>query len=184
MAEVNAFLRAHRILSVDRHFVQDGTNSVWAICVSYLDDANQPLARPARSARRSITGKCYPRRISRCSPSSAICAKSWPKREGIPAYALFTNEQLAEMVQRRVGTLNAMKEIEGVGNSPGSRSTAPNSSLCSRPRKFQRATVREAPTMPDPVDRFASVIASAAKQSSLKSLNLPLDRHGAFGASR
>ncbi len=38
MEEVNTFLRANRILSVDRHFVQDGGNSVWAICVSYLCD--------------------------------------------------------------------------------------------------------------------------------------------------
>ena len=36
--ELNSFLRANRILSVDRHFVQDGANSVWAICVSYLSD--------------------------------------------------------------------------------------------------------------------------------------------------
>ena len=42
--ELNSFLRANRILSVDRHFVQDGANSVWAICVSYLSDANRPLA--------------------------------------------------------------------------------------------------------------------------------------------
>ena len=35
----------------------------------------------------------------------------------MPAYALFTNEQLAEMVKRRVSSLNAMKEIEGVGDA-------------------------------------------------------------------
>ncbi len=44
LEEVNTFLRAHRVLSVDGHFVQDGANSVWAICVSYLGDANRPLA--------------------------------------------------------------------------------------------------------------------------------------------
>ena len=48
LEEVNTFLRAHRILSVDRHFVQDGANSVWAICVSYLGDANRPLAAGAK----------------------------------------------------------------------------------------------------------------------------------------
>ena len=35
----------------------------------------------------------------------------------MPAYALFTNEQLAEMVQRRVRTLAALREIAGVGEA-------------------------------------------------------------------
>ena len=33
--------------------------------------------------------------------------------EGVPAYALFTNDQLAEMVQRRVVTAAALREIAG-----------------------------------------------------------------------
>ena len=46
--ELNSFLRAHRILSVDRHFVQDGANSIWAICVSHIGDAIRPLAAGAK----------------------------------------------------------------------------------------------------------------------------------------
>ncbi len=50
--EVNIFLRANRILSVDRHFVQDGANSIWAICVSYLEGANR--AQAASSKRPKV----------------------------------------------------------------------------------------------------------------------------------
>ena len=116
MDELNAFLRAHRILSVDRHFVQDGANSIWAICVSYLGDANRPLVAGAKRPKvdyRDVLSEA----------DFAVFAKlrnlrkELAEKEGIPAYALFTNEQLAEMVQRRVGSLNAIKEIEGVGNS-------------------------------------------------------------------
>ena len=114
--ELNSFLRANRILSVDRHFVQDGANSVWAICVSYLAGANRPLAAGAKRPKVD-----YREVLSEAD--FAVFAKlrnlrkELAEREGIPAYALFTNEQLAEMVQRRVGSLNAMKEIEGVGDS-------------------------------------------------------------------
>jgi superfamily II DNA helicase RecQ len=38
-------------------------------------------------------------------------------RDGVPAYAVFTNEQLAEMVQRRVSSIQALGAIEGVGES-------------------------------------------------------------------
>jgi superfamily II DNA helicase RecQ len=37
--------------------------------------------------------------------------------EGLPAYAIFTNEQLAEMVQRRVHSATALGEIPGVGEA-------------------------------------------------------------------
>ena len=37
--------------------------------------------------------------------------------EGVPAYALFTNDQLAEMVQRRVTSAAALREISGVGEA-------------------------------------------------------------------
>ena len=114
--ELNSFLRAHRILSVDRHFVQDGANSIWAVCVSYIGDANRPLAAGAKRPKVD-----YREVLSEAD--FAVFAKlrnlrkELAEREGIPAYALFTNEQLAEMVQRRVGSLNAMKEIEGVGDA-------------------------------------------------------------------
>ncbi|MGO9483871.1 MAG: HRDC domain-containing protein [Rhodomicrobium sp.] len=114
--ELNSFLRANRVLSVDRHFVPDGANSIWAICVSYLNDANRPLAAGAKRPKVD-----YREVLSEAD--FAVFAKlrnlrkELAEREGIPAYALFNNEQLAEMVQRRVGSLNAMKEIEGVGDS-------------------------------------------------------------------
>ncbi len=43
--------------------------------------------------------------------------KTLAEQEGVPAYALFTNEQLARMVQQRVTSKAALAEIEGVGAS-------------------------------------------------------------------
>ncbi len=36
-AEMNAFLRSHRVLSVDRRWVDQGPASFWTFCVDYLD---------------------------------------------------------------------------------------------------------------------------------------------------
>ena len=36
-------------------------------------------------------------------------------KEGVPVYTIFTNEQLAQMVQKKVNSKAALKEIEGVG---------------------------------------------------------------------
>ena len=36
-AEMNGFLREHRILAVKKEFVADGEDSFWTFCVEYLD---------------------------------------------------------------------------------------------------------------------------------------------------
>ena len=43
--------------------------------------------------------------------------KRLAEQQGVPLYALFTNEQLAAMVQRRVSTPGQLQEIEGVGEA-------------------------------------------------------------------
>lgn len=43
--------------------------------------------------------------------------KKIAEEEAIPPYAIFTNEQLADMVRKKVTTLQAMKEINGIGDA-------------------------------------------------------------------
>ncbi|RDE49988.1 MAG: hypothetical protein DVS81_13595 [Candidatus Accumulibacter meliphilus] len=42
---LNAFCAGHRVVSVDRHFVDQGASSYWSLCVATVDGAD-----PARSA--------------------------------------------------------------------------------------------------------------------------------------
>ncbi|MFZ0258284.1 MAG: HRDC domain-containing protein [Gammaproteobacteria bacterium] len=111
---VNRFLADHRIVAIDRQFVQDGPNSAWALCVTYVRSSNRPP-----SGKR---GKVDYREVL-SEPDFAVFVKLRALRklladkEGVPAYALFTNEQLAEMVQRRVRTASALLEIAGVGEA-------------------------------------------------------------------
>jgi superfamily II DNA helicase RecQ len=112
--EVNRFLGAHRIVAIDRQFVHDGPNSAWALCITYV----QSSTRPPSGKRGKID---YREVLS--EPDFALFAKvralrkTLADREGVPAYALFTNEQLAEMVQRRVRTAAELREIDGVGEA-------------------------------------------------------------------
>jgi superfamily II DNA helicase RecQ len=43
--------------------------------------------------------------------------KTIAEKEGLPLYALFSNEQLAAMVKNRVVTQNALGAIDGVGKA-------------------------------------------------------------------
>jgi superfamily II DNA helicase RecQ len=117
--ELNRFLAGHRILAVDRSFVQDGANSAWSLCVSF-DAADAAAGRPPFGGRR---GPKTDYREVLSEQDFAVFArlralrKELAEAEGVPAYALFTNEQLAEMVQRQVRTRAALLEIPGVGEA-------------------------------------------------------------------
>jgi len=111
--ELNGFLSNHRVLTIERHFVTDGGNSVWAICVNYLGSADRPGAekRGGRIDYRDVLNDA----------DFAVFAKlrslrkTLAEQDGVPAYALFTNEQLADMVRKKVTTIKAMEQISGVG---------------------------------------------------------------------
>jgi superfamily II DNA helicase RecQ len=113
-AEANAFLTAHRVAQIDRQFVADGGNSFWTICVTYLDTGTRPTQE-----KRSNTDyrDALPEAQFRVFAKLRTLRKELAEKEGVPAYALFTNEQLAEMVRRGASSLTALKTINGVGQA-------------------------------------------------------------------
>jgi superfamily II DNA helicase RecQ len=112
--DLNRFLGSHRIIAIDRQFVHDGANSAWALCVSYVQTANRPPAsRRGKIDYRDVLSEAD---FSVFAKLRAL-RKTLADVEGVPAYALFTNEQLAEMVQRRARTTSDLREIAGVGEA-------------------------------------------------------------------
>jgi len=115
--ELNRFLGTHRILAVDRSFVQDGPNSAWTLCVSFETGTGE--GTPQQTGKR---GKVDYREILN-EQDFAVYAKlrtlrkELAEKEGIPAYAVLTNEQMAEIVQRRVQNVTALREIAGIGDA-------------------------------------------------------------------
>jgi superfamily II DNA helicase RecQ len=114
---LNAFCVQHRVVSFDKRFVAQGGESYWSICVYYTEGPGS--MRGALNNRRDRVD--YKEVLS--EPDFAVYAelrnlrRSIAEREGVPAYALFTNEQLAAMVTGRATTLSALGEIEGVGKA-------------------------------------------------------------------
>lgn len=113
--EVNAFLRSHRVLSIDRNFIQDGNNSTWAICVTYVEASGRPQGgnKKAKIDYREVLSETDFALYARLRD----LRKAIAEQEGVPPYALFTNEQLATMVQNKTGNKTALKEIPGVGDA-------------------------------------------------------------------
>ena len=115
LSELNAFCENHSIASVEKHFVPEGSSSFWAFCVSYLEQAGQTskVNRKEKIDYREVLAEADFQIFSKLRK----LRKDMAEEEGVPVYALFTNEQLAEMVRRRVVQPTAMGQIEGIGKS-------------------------------------------------------------------
>lgn len=109
--DLNRFVASHRIAAVEKMFVPDSIKSFWSVCVTYLDQTASVLSEKKKIDYREVLDE----------QSFALFAKlrnlrkDISEKESIPAYALFTNEQLADMVRLNVKSLNQMGEINGIG---------------------------------------------------------------------
>jgi len=117
--ELNGFLRSHKIMSVDRRWVDQGPASFWSFCVDYLDSAGAGTPGFRQTKDR---GKVDYREVLK-PEEFAIFAnlrnlrKEIAQAEAIPVYTIFTNEQLARMVQGKTQTKAALETIAGVGDA-------------------------------------------------------------------
>jgi superfamily II DNA helicase RecQ len=118
--EINAFLCANRILAVDRRWVEQGSASFWSFCIDYLAGAPAP-AFPGAVRPGGPRGRVDYREVLK-PEEFAVFARLRERRkeiataEAVPVYTIFTNEQLARMVQTRATTRAGLEKIEGVGD--------------------------------------------------------------------
>jgi superfamily II DNA helicase RecQ len=119
-AELNALLAQGRVVGIAREFVADGANSGWAFCVERTTAAAPlpPGLRATASARRGEAVD-YKQVLSPEDFELFAVLRELRKRlaqaEGVPVYAVFSNEQLAQIATQRPESRAALAQVEGVG---------------------------------------------------------------------
>ncbi|MCI0667667.1 MAG: HRDC domain-containing protein [Methylococcaceae bacterium] len=111
---LNKFCAQNPIASIEKQFVADGEKSFWSICVTGLE--NEPAARNTKKDKIDYREVLDEKQFAVFARLRTL-RKGLAEREGVPAYALFTNEQLAEMVRQQIASLAGMAAIEGVGKA-------------------------------------------------------------------
>ena len=108
--QLNSFLRTNRIITVQKEFLQNERG--WCFLVEYTNDADSTKA----------TGKVdYMKILSQ--EDFAIFSKLRELRktiaaqEQIPAYAVFTDEQLSHIAREKPDTLQKLQKINGIGSA-------------------------------------------------------------------
>ncbi|MBF0202606.1 MAG: HRDC domain-containing protein, partial [Desulfamplus sp.] len=117
--ELNAFLKGVQIVTVHRELICQESRYYWAIAVEYQAGGSRPKdVRKSELAKKKID---YREVLSPEDFAIYVKLRDWRKetaaREALQLFNVFMNEQLAAMIQKRVTTKSALKEIEGVGEA-------------------------------------------------------------------
>ena len=106
--ELNRFLRGHRVLTLDR----ECHAGVWSFCITWQPPAGAGPGEPASKIDyKSVLD----------APTFALFSrlrevrKALAEKENLPPYAVFTNEQLAEVARRRCTAPADLGKIDGIG---------------------------------------------------------------------
>lgn len=112
-AELNAFLRSHRIVQVSRQFVAMRDGGSWHLLVEYIDGANN-LKGDAGNPTVDYRQVLEPRDFDLYRKLREL-RKNVAEAQGQPVYAVFTNQQLADIARTRpISNIDLLK-IDGIG---------------------------------------------------------------------
>jgi superfamily II DNA helicase RecQ len=126
-SDLNQFLATERVLAMRREFIADGANSCWVFCVELAQGAGPlpdalkvPGSRAgAADPARGRGGIDYKQVLSETDFALFAALRDLRKQlamaEGVPVFAVFTNEQLAAIVTQHVHSKAEMGAIDGIG---------------------------------------------------------------------
>ena len=123
-AALNKFLAQNHVMDIEKQFVSDGQKSHWAVCVtvaktSVVTSQNLPKTQETSDRKRSSVdykAVLSPRDFEVYATLREL-RKQVAKDEGVPAYVIFTNAQLASMVTEKVNSKEALAAINGIGEA-------------------------------------------------------------------
>jgi superfamily II DNA helicase RecQ len=113
-AELNKFLSSNKVIEVDKQLVESGAMSYWSFCVKYLEgDApnKRNLKYPEKVDYREVLSAEEFKKFS----AFRIIRKQIATDEALPAFAIFTDAELAAMATAEKLTKESLLEIKGIG---------------------------------------------------------------------
>lgn len=110
--EMNVFLRSKKVLQVESHLVSNAQGAFWCFCIKYLDDTILADRDKIKVDYKQVLDEVTFKRFSRLREIRKKVAQD----EAIPAFAIFTDEELASLAKIEELTPSAMKTVKGIGD--------------------------------------------------------------------
>jgi superfamily II DNA helicase RecQ len=110
--ELNLFLRSKRVLQVEQKLVETPQGAMWTFCIRYLDDVLIAERAKGKIDYREVLDEVCFQRFS----DLRVIRKQIAMNESVPAYAVFTDEELAGFAKIELPlTVQSMRSVKGVG---------------------------------------------------------------------
>lgn len=111
--DMNKFMRGHKVLEVSQEFYQSQSGAAWCFCVKYIDAATSftQNTRKAKIDYREVLDEATFKIFARLRQNRKAIAEE----NGIPAYAVFTDAELASISKLTEITPANIKTIKGIG---------------------------------------------------------------------
>jgi len=111
--ELNNFLKNNKILEVEKQLVSNDNGAYWCFCISYIDTAYKEFIKSNKKVDyREVLDDATFKKFS----TMRALRKKIAADDGIPAFAVFTDEELAELAKLDTLTKGNMLSIKGIGD--------------------------------------------------------------------
>lgn len=110
---LNAFLRGNRILQVEQQLVSSSEGTYWTFCIKYI--AGEGISSGGKKKERKDYKQILPEAAFSRFSKYRVIRKQLAEADGIPAFAVFTDEEMAGLAKLEELTVAGMKTLKGIG---------------------------------------------------------------------
>lgn len=119
MERLNRFLRGHKVVQVDKELVRMGECAYWSFCITYLLSnlsSGTPLFPYSTERKEKIDYKeALDENHFKVFSQLRTIRKKIAEEDAVPAYAVFTDAELAALSRLDNLTEQEMLKVEGIG---------------------------------------------------------------------
>ena len=120
--ELNAFLRGNKVLDVSQHIVQNERGAYWCFCVRYIEGGttapnNRNLQFKEKVDYKTVLDEATFKVFARLREIRKQIAND----DAVPAFVVFTDEELSEIAKLPAITPTAMQSVKGIGEKKTER---------------------------------------------------------------
>ena len=117
LEEMNRFLRGNKILEIENNFMQNEHGACWCFCVKYIESLQYIETKKEKTDYRQVLDEATFKKFSRLREIRKQIALD----EAVPAFAVFTDEELAGLAKLDSLTAAAMQTVKGIGEKKTER---------------------------------------------------------------
>ncbi len=111
--EMNRFLHSKKIMEVQSELISNTNGASWCFCIRYLDSQVTPFANVRKKVDyKNVLDEATFQKFSNLRE----IRKKVAAEQGLPAFAVFTDEELAGLAKLETITKKNMLSIKGIGD--------------------------------------------------------------------